>query len=81
MKSILTPIYGLILLASAGVLAVPDGVAAAPKSERIEPVGRSERLRSRTAYDVYGLTAPVDRSFEVLEGDAIAWRSIKVMLA
>ena len=46
------------------------------RNDMLRPV-----VRSRSSYDIYGLTAPVDRSFEVLEGDYIAWRSPKYRLA
>ena len=42
---------------------------------------RIELVRSRSAYEVHGLTAPVDRSLEVLDGDAFAWRRRKSRLA
>ena len=55
--------------------------SAAPERVRHAVPKRLEFARKRPAYDVRSLRVPVDRSIEVLEGDAIAWRSARRMLA
>lgn len=58
-----------------------DGASSVSQLERPMDNRRIDLVRSRSAYDVHRLTAPTDRSIEVLDGDAFAWRRRKSRLA
>ena len=89
MKSKFLFVCYAVSVVSVAAVAGPDrlfseehgAVAALPIVVSNGDVSRPQLARKRPAYDVRSLTIPVDRSFEVLEGDAIAWRSARRMLA